>query len=587
MAQQMLLAQKPAKVARPISSIGLLRSTQLHLCHLDEIVRKAIASGINLKRCRCSLGTIQLLVQNITSIGVRPMGQRLACRIFLKNSTNTEFADWDHGVVYANAQNLSRTLMELPVNMMTRTAFCERAKTEFIGIPNVEDHSCEVPLDYLLQFDGCKSHYKDACSKDAQPLAFVGKGISFGIGGIRLKPSALRPSLFNWKDMKLMRGDMGIIRTELEIVSSLLAIAQLQLPINLVTVTPICENLPGPKAIKPDDVFDNASYGEKNHFASGTQADLVSKTPLRIKSPQYQPLGKYSLGRSTNVTSKTSKELTFSMRIQEGAAVVSGVGFEELLRKTLPAYPVPELEMETRPSAMMVAFDGDEGGRGIPPKFEIRTQASQICRVLTRAARSLLSEGLSSYLTFVQTRGVQGVQRRVSTVGTAQLSIAHLVFGGLTKSKPVLWRLRHLFVTRYVHEWANLMRVPTASSFQVDWCSEGTIDLILIPLALEVFLGVLEEFGWVNFGFFGDREFEEVVIGWLDLEATIILEGGAGGVLDIPDIGGDTEALYGIWYIMIRVGCRRPSPSMKRVGTWVNDAGNAAEWRISVSPPLR
>jgi hypothetical protein len=35
---------------------------------------------------------------------------------------------------------------------------------------------------------------------------------------------------------------------------------------------------------------------------------------------------------------------------------------------------------------------------------------------------------------FAHTRGVQGVQGRVSTVGTAaQLSIAHFVFGGLTK----------------------------------------------------------------------------------------------------------------------------------------------------------
>jgi hypothetical protein len=55
---------------------------------------------------------------------------------------------------------------------------------------------------------------------------------------------------------------------------------------------------------------------------------------------------------------------------------------------------------------------------------------------------------------------------------------------------------------------------------------------------LEVFLGVLEEFGWVNFGFLGDRGFE-VVVGWLELEA-IILEGGIEGVWDISDIGGDT-----------------------------------------------
>ena len=62
--------------------------------------------------------------------------------------------DWDRGVVYAEAQNLARTLMELPANMMTPTVrfpvilsftvlkeiqiFCERVKKEFEGIPNVE-----------------------------------------------------------------------------------------------------------------------------------------------------------------------------------------------------------------------------------------------------------------------------------------------------------------------------------------------------------------------------------------------------------------------------------------------------------------
>jgi aminopeptidase len=46
--------------------------------------------------------------------------------------------DWDRGVVYAQAQNLARTLMEYPANMMTPTIFTERVKKEFEGIPNVE-----------------------------------------------------------------------------------------------------------------------------------------------------------------------------------------------------------------------------------------------------------------------------------------------------------------------------------------------------------------------------------------------------------------------------------------------------------------
>ena len=39
------------------------------------------------------------------------------------------------------------------------------------------------------------------------------------------------------------------------VVASTLAIAQLQLPINLITATPLTENLPGPSATKPGDMY--------------------------------------------------------------------------------------------------------------------------------------------------------------------------------------------------------------------------------------------------------------------------------------------------------------------------------------------
>ena len=39
--------------------------------------------------------------------------------------------------MYAEAQNFARTLQELPANMMTPTAFCERVQAEFASIPGV------------------------------------------------------------------------------------------------------------------------------------------------------------------------------------------------------------------------------------------------------------------------------------------------------------------------------------------------------------------------------------------------------------------------------------------------------------------
>lgn len=45
---------------------------------------------------------------------------------------------WDEGKIYAEAQNLARTLMELPANMLTPTLFVERIAREAKGLNNVE-----------------------------------------------------------------------------------------------------------------------------------------------------------------------------------------------------------------------------------------------------------------------------------------------------------------------------------------------------------------------------------------------------------------------------------------------------------------
>jgi len=78
-------------------------------------------------------------------------------------------------------------------------------------------------------------HYKGG-DAGAQPVAFVGKGITFDSGGISLKAGA---------GMELMPGD---------ICGTALAIARLTLPINLVVVTPLCENTPGSSANRPADM---------------------------------------------------------------------------------------------------------------------------------------------------------------------------------------------------------------------------------------------------------------------------------------------------------------------------------------------
>lgn len=274
-----------------------------------ELVRRAVGSAV--KEIRDLDGVNRAEIDASTDPHAAAVGAHLAKYKFtLKTSPPSRFnpnlkepipepltlepfessKEWDVGVKYAEAQNWAKTLMELPANIATPTGFCDRVKAAFEGIPNVEiivrdeawaeqkgmrtflsvTHGTNEPAKFL------EIHYNGA-AKDAQPLAFVGKGITFDSGGISLKPGA---------GMKLMRGDMGGAAT---VVASALAIAQLQLPINLIVATPLTENLPGPSATKPGDII--YAMNGKSVEVDNTDAEgrLVLSDAIYYISSQYKP----------------------------------------------------------------------------------------------------------------------------------------------------------------------------------------------------------------------------------------------------------------------------------------------------------
>ncbi|HEU0264553.1 MAG TPA: leucyl aminopeptidase, partial [Geobacterales bacterium] len=77
----------------------------------------------------------------------------------------------------------------------------------------------------------------------ARPLLLIGKGITFDSGGISLKPR---------EGMERMKDDMAGAAAVLGVVR---AVAELKLPINLVALLPLAENLPGGGAYKPGDIL--------------------------------------------------------------------------------------------------------------------------------------------------------------------------------------------------------------------------------------------------------------------------------------------------------------------------------------------
>jgi leucyl aminopeptidase len=94
----------------------------------------------------------------------------------------------------------------------------------------------------------------------AEPfVAFVGKGIVFDSGGLSLKPATA---------MEDMKSDMAGAAA---VYGAMQAIAELELPIRVLGVAPLSENMPGGAAQRPGDVF--TAYNGKTVEVLNTDAE--------------------------------------------------------------------------------------------------------------------------------------------------------------------------------------------------------------------------------------------------------------------------------------------------------------------------
>ncbi|HYG95741.1 MAG TPA: leucyl aminopeptidase, partial [Solirubrobacterales bacterium] len=176
------------------------------------------------------------------------------------------------GRVAAEAQNRARDLQSTPANVATPTFLAERAEeiaagfdsvsAEVLGRPEIEEKKMggllavsqggpQEPKMIVLRYSGGGA---------GPTLGLVGKGVTFDTGGISLKPGAGMP------DMKM---DMSGAAAVLESVA---AIAELELPLDLVAVVPSTENMPSGTAIKPGDVitqYDGTTVEVNNTDAEG------------------------------------------------------------------------------------------------------------------------------------------------------------------------------------------------------------------------------------------------------------------------------------------------------------------------------
>jgi leucyl aminopeptidase len=164
------------------------------------------------------------------------------------------------GRATAEATVFVRDLCNHPSNVMTPTKIANEAKAvaketgvsvkileqqemEELGMGallGVAKGSHEPPKFIILQYHGSKK-------KDDRPVVLVGKTITFDTGGISLKPA---------ENMEQMKADMT---GGAEVLATMRAAARLKLPLNLISILPVAENMPGGRAMRPGDVVKTLS----------------------------------------------------------------------------------------------------------------------------------------------------------------------------------------------------------------------------------------------------------------------------------------------------------------------------------------
>lgn len=158
--------------------------------------------------------------------------------------------------------NLARDLGNMPANLCTPSFMADRAK--HLSTLHEDKLSCKVLTETQIEKEGMNAlsavakgseqpprlivmEYRGAVKKNSRPVGLVGKGVTFDSGGISIKPS---------KAMDEMKFDMLGAASVLGVMS---AIAELQLPINVVAVVPCVENMPSGKATRPGDIVNTLS----------------------------------------------------------------------------------------------------------------------------------------------------------------------------------------------------------------------------------------------------------------------------------------------------------------------------------------
>ena len=187
-----------------------------------------------------------------------------------------------------NSVYLARDLITEPGNVLYPATYAQRINDELspLGVHVRILHQSQLEamgFDLLLSVGqgSTKDSYVVTMEwhggGDEQPLALVGKGVTFDTGGISIKPSA------GMGDMKYDMGGSGAV------VGAMHAIASQNVDANVVGIVGLVENMPDGNSIKPGDVVTSLSGMTVENLNTDAEGRLVLGDILTYVQREYNP----------------------------------------------------------------------------------------------------------------------------------------------------------------------------------------------------------------------------------------------------------------------------------------------------------
>ena len=188
----------------------------------------------------------------------------------------------------ANGVLLARDLVNEPPNILYPDEFARRTNSlkklgvaiEILDVPAMK----KLRMNALLGVGQGSAHDSrlvimrwNGGKKNAEPLAFIGKGVCFDAGGISIKPAG---------GMEDMKGDMAGAAC---VVGLMQALAERKAKVNAVGAIGIVENMPDGKAQRPGDIVTTMSGQTIEIINTDAEGRLVLADVLHYVNKRFKP----------------------------------------------------------------------------------------------------------------------------------------------------------------------------------------------------------------------------------------------------------------------------------------------------------